>query len=53
MRRFKPQERGDEIDPNLGSIQDYLIGSFVDRVQRWNVFSVDKLVKTEQFVRVV
>jgi len=53
MRRFKPEERGDEIDPDLGSIQDYLTGSFVDRVQRWNVFSVDKLVITDQFVRVV
>jgi twitching motility protein PilI len=53
MRRFKPQEHADEIDPDLGSIQDYLFGSFVDRVQRWNVFSVDKLVKTDQFVRVV
>ena len=53
MRRFKPDERGDEVDPDLGSIRDYLIGNFVDRVQRWNVFSVEKLVKTDQFVRVV
>jgi twitching motility protein PilI len=53
MRRFKPEELGNEVDSDLGSIQDYLIGNFVDRVQRWNVFSVDKLVKTDQFVRVV
>ena len=53
MRRFKPDERGDEVDPELGSIRDYLTGNFVDRVRRWNVFSVDKLVKTEEFVRVV
>jgi len=53
MRRFKPEELGDDTDPGLGSIGDYLIGNFVDRVQRWNVFSVDKLVKTDQFVRVV
>ena len=53
MRRFKPDERGEEVDPELGSIRDYLTGNFVDRVRRWNVFSVDKLVKTEEFVRVV
>lgn len=53
MRRFKPEERNDEVDAELGSIGDYLIGNFVDRVQRWNVFSIDKLVKTDQFVRVV
>ena len=53
MRRFKPEELGDETDSELGSIREYLVGNFVDRVQRWNVFSVDKLVKTDQFVRVV
>ena len=53
MRRFKLEELGDEIAAGLGSIEDYLIGNFGDRVQRWNVFSVDKLVKTDQFVRVV
>lgn len=53
MRRFKPGDRGEEIDPDLGSIGEYLIGNFVDRVQRWNIFSVDKLVKADQFVRVV
>jgi twitching motility protein PilI len=53
MRRFKPEEYGDEIDLELGSIADYLIGSFADRVRRWNVFSIDKLVNAEQFIRVV
>ena len=53
MRRFKPEELDSEIEPDLGSIGNYLIGNFVDRVQRWNVFSVEKLVKTDQFVRVV
>ena len=53
MRRFKPEEFGDETDMDLGSIGDYLTGSFADRVRRWNVFSVDSLVKAERFVRVV
>lgn len=51
MRRFKPDEYGDKMD--LDSIGDYLVGSFADRERRWNVFSVDNLTKTEQFVRVV
>ena len=53
LRRFKPEECRDEIDPDAGPVRDYLAGIFVDRIQRWNVFSVDKLVKTEQFIRVV
>ncbi len=53
LRRFKPEERLNEIDAEAGPVRDYLTGIFVDRVQRWNVFSIDKLVKTEQFIRVV
>ena len=53
LRRFKPEECRDEIDPEVGPVRDYLTGIFVDQVRRWNVFSVDKLVNTEQFIRVV
>ena len=53
MRRFKPDEYGDKLELDLGSIGDYLVGSFAGRERRWNVFSVDNLVKHEQFVRVV
>jgi len=53
LRRFKPEECRDEIDPDAGPVRDYLSGTFVDRIQCWNVFSVDKLVNTEQFTRVV
>jgi twitching motility protein PilI len=53
LRRFKPEECLDEIDVEAGPVKDYLTGTFVDRVQRWNVFSVDKLVQTEQFMQVV
>jgi twitching motility protein PilI len=53
LRRFKPDEHRDEMDPDMGSIKHYLAGIFVDQVHRWNVFSVDKLVDTEQFLRVV
>ncbi|MCH7880171.1 MAG: chemotaxis protein CheW [Proteobacteria bacterium] len=53
LRRFKQEELKDEVDPDTGSVKDYLAGTFVDQVRRWNVFSVDKLVKTEQFIKVV
>jgi twitching motility protein PilI len=53
LRRFKPGEHRDEMDPDMGSIKQYLAGIFVDQTHRWNVFSVDKLVDTEQFLRVV
>ena len=53
LRRFKPDECRDEIDSDAGPVRDYITGIFIDRLQRWNVFSVDKLVHTEHFVRVV
>ena len=53
LRRFKHDERQDKIDPNTGSIKKYLAGVFADQARRWNVFSVEKLVETEQFLRVV
>ena len=53
LRRFKHDERQDELDPDTEPVKRYLAGVFVDQVRRWNVFSVEKLVKTEQFLRVV
>ena len=53
LRRFKHDERQDKINSDTGSLQDYLAGIFTDQVRSWNVFSVDKLVATEQFLRVV
>ena len=53
LRRFKPEEHRQEEPPELGSLGDYLAGIFVDQVRRWNVFSVEKLTRTEQFLRVV
>lgn len=53
LRRFKPEEHVQQSDPNTTSISHYLAGVFVDQVRRWNVFSVEKLVKTDQFIRVV
>lgn len=53
LRRFKPEDLVKESDPNANSISHYLAGVFVDQVRRWNVFSVEKLVNTDQFIRVV
>jgi chemotaxis signal transduction protein len=53
LRRFKPEEHLGEQAPNVGSLGDYLGGMFVDQVRRWNVFSIEKLIRTENFLRVV
>ena len=53
LRRFKPEEHQQDIKPDAGSIGEYLTGTFVDQIRSWNVFSVEKLAKAEQFLRVV
>jgi len=53
LRRFKPEDHRQEVTPDTGTLGDYLSGIFVDQVRSWNVFSVEKLTRTEQFLRVV
>lgn len=53
LRRFKPEDHLDESDTGVTAMKGYLNGVFVDQVRRWNVFSVEKLIKTDQFIRVV
>ena len=53
LRRFKPEEHQKEVKQDAGSMGLYLAGTFVDQVRRWNVFSVEKLARAEQFLRVV
>ena len=53
LRRFKPENHIRESNSDLGAVGHYLAGAFVDQVRRWNVFSLEKLVKTDQFIRVV
>ena len=53
LRRFKPEEHQPEEQQDKGSMGAYLAGTFVDQVRRWNVFSVEKLTRAEQFLRVV
>lgn len=53
LRRFKLEEHRQEVTPDTGTLGDYLSGIFADQVRQWNVFSVEKLISTEQFLRVV
>lgn len=53
LRRFKPEEHKQEVMQDAGTIGAYLSGIFVDQVRRWNVFSVRKLTRAEDFLRVV
>ena len=53
LRRFKPEEHQKQIMEEAGSLVEYLAGTFVDQVRRWNVFSVERLARAEQFLRVV
>ncbi|MCP4331288.1 MAG: purine-binding chemotaxis protein CheW [Gammaproteobacteria bacterium] len=53
LRRFKPEEHRQEESGDTGSLGNYLGGIFIDQVRRWNVFSVEKLTRTEQFLHVV
>lgn len=53
LRRFKPEEHQKQTREDAGSVGEYLAGTFVDQVRRWNVFSVEKLARAEQFLRVV
>ncbi|MDJ0777842.1 MAG: chemotaxis protein CheW [Gammaproteobacteria bacterium] len=53
LRRFKPEEHEQGGTENSGSMAEYLGGSFVDQVRRWNVFSVEKLARAESFLHVV
>jgi len=53
LRRFKAEEHRQEESEDTGSLGNYLGGIFIDQVRRWNVFSVEKLIRTEQFLRIV
>ena len=53
LRRFKAEEHRQDVSEDMGSLDIYLGGIFVDQVRQWNVFSMEKLVRTEQFLQVV
>ena len=53
LRRFKPEEHQQAGSELSGNIKSYLAGIFQDQMRRWDVFSVEKLVSSDQFIRVV
>lgn len=52
MKRFRRSER-DESDVSGAAAEPYLSGVFKAAGQTWNVFSMSKLARSEQFLRVV
>jgi len=53
LRRFKPEVRQASNDSEMGTLQPYLDGVFSDEQSQWNIFSIEKLVNHEQFLKVV
>jgi len=53
MRRFKPDLQMESATPEIGELEPYVEGAFSDAQFKWNVFSVDKLVSHERFLRLV
>lgn len=53
LRRFKPDMRKDLDSSVKGSLEPYLEGAFVDDQNEWFIFSVDRLVQHEQFLKIV
>lgn len=53
LRRFRPEMRVGETAPDMGGLKPYLDGSFQDDQTQWNVFSMQRLVEHEHFLKVV
>jgi twitching motility protein PilI len=53
LRRFKPDMRKDLDVSENGPLEPYLDGVFIDDQNEWFIFSVDRLVQHEQFLKVV
>jgi twitching motility protein PilI len=53
LRRFKPEMRHQADSSSMGLLEPYLEGAFDDNQDQWRVFSMDKLIHHEQFLKVV
>ncbi len=53
LRRFKPELKQQSNEGEMGTLQPYLDGVFSDDQSLWNIFSIEKLVNHEQFLKVV
>ncbi len=52
LRRFKPQDKKEKAPAQTPVLKDLLDGGFADERQQWSVFSIERLVNNEQFLRV-
>lgn len=53
LRRFKPEMKVNETMSVTGELDPYLDGFFSDEQAQWHIFSMDRLVETEKFLKVV
>ncbi len=53
LRRFKPENIQNSTDLDMGSVEPYLEGSFLEGNQVWNIFSIKELVSNQRFLKVV
>ncbi len=53
LRRFKPDMRKDLETSGRGPLEPYLDGAFIDDQNEWFIFSVERLVQHEHFLKVV
>lgn len=53
LRRFKPEMQKEVEFTDMGLLEPYLNGVFSDEESQWNIFSIEKLVNHEQFLKVV
>lgn len=52
LRRFKPEDRKPRATSGQPALEDLLDGGFSDDSRQWSVFSIERLVSNEQFLRV-
>lgn len=53
LRRFKAEMRANDVADSMGTLQPYLDGVFAEDNLQWNIFSIEKLVAHEPFLKVV
>lgn len=53
LRRFKEVDKGEQESLNGTHMGQYINGAFLEKNRRWNIFSMQKLLTTEKFLRVV
>jgi twitching motility protein PilI len=53
LRRFKPDMKQQTEVREMGILEPYLDGVFSDEQAQWNIFSIEKLVNHDQFIKVV